>query len=424
MATKSAMTDETYAVWPSLSSWREALKSPRTGPPDYWLLAIVGALTLIGLVMLYSSSFVIATDAYDSPMYYLGKQMLWVLVGAVGGLITMRLDYHFWRRYSVSGMVLIIVLLIAVLILPAPLSEEINGARRWIKLGPFSIQPSQLAYLVFVVYIADWLSKRGQRLRQVAYGLVPFATVTGLLAGLIMLEPDMGTAVILVLVGAIVFLVAGADLKQSGLAAVLCGGIFFLFARFSSYRWARIVAFLDPWNTDPPDIGYHLVHNLMGLGSGGVFGSGVGQGLQKFHWLPSPHTDSIFAVIGEELGLIGCVLIIVLFLFVAYRGFNIALRAPDRYGLLLGVAVSTWLSFQAFLNMAVVAGMLPFSGLTLPFISYGGSSLACCLAATGLLLNLSCHRKRGHADLDLGRGNWWSRLSRTGRRRRPKKGKK
>jgi cell division protein FtsW len=295
----------------------------------------------------------------------------------------------------------------------------INGAKRWFKLGPLSIQPSQLADLVFVVYIADWLSKRGQKLRHVAYGLVPFAVVLGLLCGLIMLEPDMGTAVMLALIGAVVFVVAGADLKQAGLAGLLSGGIFFLFARLSPYRWARMTSFLDPWNTVPVDAGYHLRHNLMAIGSGGMFGIGLGQGRQKFYWLPSPHTDSIFAVIGEELGLLGCVLIIGMFVWIAWRGYQIALRAPDRYGLLLGVGVTTWLAFQGFLNMAVVAGLLPFSGLTLPFVSYGGSSLAVCMTATGLLLNLSCHGKRKeHARTDLGRGHWWTRLSRFGRRRR------
>jgi cell division protein FtsW len=315
-------------------------------------------------------------------------------------------------------MVIAVILLIGVLVLPASVAEEIGGARRWFTVGPASFQPSQFTYLVFAVYIADWLSKRGQRLRQVAYGLVPFATILGLLTGLIMLEPDMGTAVILVVIGAIVFLVAGADLKQFTLAGLLAGGVFLLLARFSSYRWNRIVSFLHPWS-DPSGDGYHLVHNQMALGSGGFFGVGLGQGKQKFYWLPQPHTDSIFAILGEELGLLGCVVIMGLFLWVAYRGYTIALRAPDRYGLLLGVGITTWIAFQAFINMAVVSGLLPFSGMTLPFISYGGSSLAFLMTAGGMLLNLSCYEKRRHARADLGRGDWWARLSSVGRRRRP-----
>lgn len=405
-------------IWPTLSSWREALAVPRTSAPDYWLLAVVGAMVVLGLVMLYSASFALAAEYYGSPMFYLGKQLLWVVFGVIGALAAMRLDYRFWRRYSVAGMAVVIVLLIAVKVLPESVAPVINGAKRWISLGPISIQPSQLAYLVFVVYIADWLSKRGQKLRQVAYGLVPFATILGVLSGLIMLEPDMGTAVMLVLIGAVVFVVAGADLKQFALAGALSGVIFFLFARFSPYRWARMTSFLDPWSA-PSDVGYHLVHNLMALGSGGFFGVGLGQGRQKFEWLPSPHTDSIFAVIGEELGLLGCMLFIGLFLWLAFRGYTISLRAPDRYGLLLGVGVTTWLCFQGFLNMAVVAGLLPFTGLTLPFVSYGGSSLACCMTATGLLLNLSCHQKREDAHADIGRGDWWARLSRLGHRFRP-----
>jgi cell division protein FtsW len=422
MAEKTATRNAKGSFWPTIGSWREALQRPRTSPPDYWLLAVVGALIIIGLVMLFSASFAIAVEYEDgNATYYLGKQLLWVFVGAFGALVAMRLDYRFWRRFSVPGMTVVIVLLIAVLILPAPIAETVNGAKRWFKIGPLSGQPSQLAHLVFVVYIADWLSKRGQKLRHVAYGLVPFAVILGVLCGLIVLEPDMGTAVMLGLIGVIVFLVAGADLKQFSLASLLAGGIFFLFARLSPYRWARMTSFIDPWNTVPADAGYHLRHNLMAIGSGGFFGIGLGQGRQKFYWLPSPHTDSIFAVVGEELGLLGCVLIIGIFTWIAWRGYQIALRAPDRYGLLLGVGVTTWITFQGFLNMLVVAGLLPFSGLTLPFVSYGGSSLAVCMTATGLLLNLSCHGKKRYARADLGRGHWWTRLSRLGRRQRSTK---
>lgn len=408
--------------WPTLGSWREALQSRRTSPPDYWLLAVVGALIIIGLVMLFSSSFAIAVEHEDgNATYYLGKQLLWVVVGALGAVVAMRLDYRFWRRLSVPGMAIVIALLIALLVLPEPIAEAINGSKRWFKVGPVSIQPSQLAHLIFVVYIADWLSKRGQKLRHVAYGLVPFAVILGVLCGLIILEPDMGTAVMLGLIGVIVFLVAGADLKQFSLAAVLAGGIFFLFARLSPYRWARMTSFVDPWHTVPIDAGYHLRHSLMAIGSGGLLGTGLGQGRQKFYWLPSPHTDSIFAVVGEELGFVGCVLLIGMFAWIAWRGYQIALRAPDRYGLLLGVGVTTWLTFQGLLNMLVAAGMLPFSGLTLPFISYGGSSLAVCMTAVGLLLNLSCHGKKSDARADLGRGHWWARISRPGRRPRSTK---
>jgi cell division protein FtsW len=421
MAENTATRNSKGGFWPSLGSWREALQARRTSSPDYWLLAVVGALIIIGLVMLFSSSFAIAVENENgNATFYLGKQLLWVIVGAFGAVVTMRLDYRFWRRFSVPGMAIVMVGLIALLILPSPLVEEVNGSKRWINTGLLSIQPSQLAHLVFVVYIADWLSKRGQKLRHVAYGLVPFAVILGVLCGLIILEPDMGTAVMLGLIGIIVFLVAGADLKQFGLASTLAGGIFFLFARLSPYRWARMTSFLDPWNTVPLDAGYHLRHSLMALGSGGVFGVGLGQGRQKFYWLPSPHTDSIFAVVGEELGLLGCILIIGLFAWIAWRGYQIALRAPDRYGLLLGVGITTWLAFQGFLNMLVSAGLLPFSGLTLPFISYGGSSLAVCMTATGLLLNLSCHgKKKEDAHSDLGRGHWWTRVSRSSRRRRP-----
>jgi len=406
-------------TWPAPVSWRDALRAPRAGPPDYWLLAVVGAIVVLGLVMLYSASF--ARSAWEkdgNSMFYLGRQLLWVLVGLAGGAVMMRVDYRFWRRFSVPGMVVVVVLLVALLILPATLVPPVQGARRWFFFGSVGVQPSQLTYLVFVVYIADWLSKRGQRLHQVAYGLVPFAVVLGLLAGLIVLEPDMGTAIVLVLVGAVVFLVAGADLKQFSLAALLSGALFFLLTRFSAYRWARMVALLHPF-ANYSTVSYHQAHNQMAMGTGGLFGIGLGQGRHKFFWLPSPHTDSIYAVVGEELGLLGCLLMVALFLWVAYRGYTIAIRAPDRYGLLLGVGATTWISAQAFLNMTVVAGLLPFTGVTLPFVSYGGSSLACCMTAVGLLLNLSSYEKRDHAPIDLWWGNRRPRLPGTGRRRRP-----
>ncbi len=405
--------EELQGVWPNLTSWREALRTPRAGPPDRWLPVIVGALTLLGLVVLYSASFVASTQETGNPATYLGKQLLWLLIGLAGGAIAMRLDYRFWRRYSVPGMVVIILFLIALLVLPGPLVEEVNGAKRWFRLGPINAQPSQMAFLIFTVYIADWLSKRGQKLRHVTYGLVPFAIILGLLSGLIVLEPDMGTATVLVLVGAVVFLVAGAEWKHFAAAGLLAGGTFLLLARIAPYRWARLVAFLNPSQD------YHLSHNLMALGSGGLLGVGLGQGRQKFFWLPSAYTDSIFAVVGEEMGLLGCLLIAGLFLWLAYRGYTIAIHAPDRHGMLLAVGITTWISFQGLINMASTASLLPFSGMTLPFVSYGGSSLASCLTAVGILLNISCQGKKADARVDLWRRDWWSRLSRLGRHRRP-----
>ncbi len=404
--------EDLQGIWPNLTSWREALRRPRPGPPDHWLPVIVGSLTLLGLVVLYSASFVDSTQETGNPASYLGKQLLWLLIGLAGGVVTMRLDYRFWRRYSVPGMVIVILLLIALLVLPRPLVEEVNGARRWFRVGTINVQPSQLAFLIFAVYIADWLSKRGQKLRHVTYGLVPFAVILGLSSGLIILEPDMGTATVLALVGGTVFLIAGADWKHFTLAGLLAGGIFLLLARIAPYRWARLIAFLNPGQD------YHLRHNLMALGSGGLFGIGLGQGRQKF-WLPSAYTDSIFAVIGEEMGLLGCLLIAGLFLWLAYRGYTIAIHAPDRYGMLLAAGITTWLSLQGLINMASTASLLPFSGMTLPFISYGGSSLASCLTAVGILLNISCYGKKADARVDLWRRDWWSRLSRLGRHRRP-----
>ncbi|MGC8874576.1 MAG: putative lipid II flippase FtsW, partial [Chloroflexia bacterium] len=384
------------STWSAPGSWREALSTKRPSVPDHWLLAVMGGMTIFGLVMLYSASFVEATEQHGgNSMYFLGRQFLWLLVGLCGAAVAMRVDYRFWRRLSVPLMVVVVVLLIAVLVLPPSLAEARGGARRWITLGEISIQPSQLALLVFIIYIADWLSKRGQKLRQLAYGLLPFAMITGLLGALIVSEPDMGTCVVLIAVAALVFLIAGADLRHFGLAGLVVVPIGVVVAYVASYRWQRVLAFLRPFEYRN-SIAFHQIQAQIALGTGGLFGVGLGQSRHKFFWVPSPYSDTIFAIIGEELGLIGCLFVVGLYLWLAYRGYTIAVRAPDRFGMLLAAGVTTWICVQAFVHIAAVCGVIPFTGLTLPLISYGGSSLASTLTALGLLVNVSSYEKRDH----------------------------
>jgi cell division protein FtsW len=363
--------------------------------PDYVLLATVGALVALGLVMVYSASFVEAFRQHDNQYYYLLRQMTGAMIGTVGLLVAQRLHYQFWQRYSVQFMTVALVLLVLVLILPESMTM-VNNSRSWIRFGEgvfglFSVQPSELAKLALIIYFADWLSRRGQRVGNVTYGLIPFAVMLGLVCGLVMLEPDFGTTVVIVIIASAIYFVAGANLWHVLGATTLGAAAFWLLVRFSGFRDnLRIKAFLDPWQYyDGP--GYQPIHALYALGSGGLFGAGLGQSRQKFQWLPQAHTDAILAIIGEELGLIGTMIVLGAFCLIAYRGYKIALRAPNPFAALVATGITTWLVFQGLINMAVTTSLIPFTGLTLPFLSYGNTSLIVSLVSTGILLNISRH---------------------------------
>jgi cell division protein FtsW len=357
--------------------------------PDYPLLTAVGVLVPIGLVMVYSASFVDAFTNHDNQLYYVLRQLGGAVLGTIGLLVVQRIDYRFWRKYSVQLLAVTLVLLLLVLILPASITE-VNGARSWIRLGPFSMQPSEIAKLALVVYFADWLSRRGAKLGNVSYGLIPFAVMLGVVCGLVMLEHDLGTTVVLVVIAGIVYFAAGANLLHIAGATAVAGGAFWAMVKLAAYRQDRIAAWIDPF-AHYQDAGWQPAHALYALGSGGLFGVGLGQGRQKFLWLAQAHTDAIFAVIGEELGLVGTLFVVTCFLVIAYRGMRIAGRAPDPFAALLATGLTAWLVLQALINIAVVTTLVPFTGLTLPFLSYGGTSLGMCMLAAGILLNISRH---------------------------------
>ncbi len=355
--------------------------------PDYPLLTVVGILVPVGLVMVYSASFVDAFTNRGTQLYYAWRQLGAAILGTIGLLVAQRLDYRFWRKYSVHLLGAALVLLLLVLVLPESLTT-VNGARSWIRLGWFSLQPSEIAKLALVVYFADWLSRRGARLGNVSYGLVPFAVTLGIVSGLVMLEGDLGTTVVMVVIAGVVYFAAGANLLHIAGAAALAAGAFWAMVNLASYRQERIAAWIDPF-AHYQGAGYQPVHALYALGSGGLFGEGLGQARQKFQWLPQAHTDAIFAIIGEELGLLGTLFVVACFLVIAYRGFRIAGRAPEPFAALLATGLTAWLVFQALINIAVVTTLVPFTGLTLPFLSYGGSSLLMCMVAVGILLSIS-----------------------------------
>jgi len=373
----------------------ERLAQRRLAGYDYGLLAAVGGLLLIGLLMVYSASqFAVAGD----PGYWLRRQLLWALLGLVAMFVTARIDYHAWRRFAALGLVVSLILLALTL----RLGETVYGAQRWLRFG-VSVQPSELAKLAFALYLADWLARKGADTPTLLYGLAPFVALTGLLLGLVLLQNDLGTSLILAALALAVYFAAGANpwllALTVGAGALLYVGVI----AGTSFRRVRIDAFLHPL---PPNCAaanaYQVCQGLVSLGSGGLLGRGLGDSVQKAGYLPNPFTDSIFAVTGEELGLVGCLIIIGLFALLAYRGYQAARHAPDRYGALFACGITTWLVAQALVNIGSVADAIPFTGVPLPFISFGGSSLVTALAAIGVLLNIARHaqalQERAHAS--------------------------
>jgi len=358
--------------------------------PDYPLLVTVAGLVIFGIVMVFSASYMIALDAWDDPHYFFVRQVLWVGIGAGLMFVVSRMPYHWWDRLAVPGLLVAITLLLAVQF--TPLGLEFGGARRWLELRPLpALQPSDFAKLALVVFLSVYLARHQPRIRELRYGMLPFATVVMVIAGLVVAERDLGTTVIILVTATAMFFAAGADLVQLSAIALAGVGFALIMALAEPYRWQRIITFLNPLQ-DVQGAGYQILHILIALGSGGLTGQGLGASREKFFYLPGAHTDSIFAVIGEELGLLGCLALLVLFGLLAYRGYRVALRAPDSLGFLLATGITTWIVFQAFVNVAGTTNLLPLTGVPLPFISSGGSSMIACLTGIGVLLNISRYR--------------------------------
>ena len=352
--------------------------------PDVVLIGVLIALCLFGTVMTFSASYAVGIRDYNDGLFFLKRDLISLAIGVSALVLASRVDYHFWRRFSVPAMVVTIGLLFVVLFTPA-----IGGAHRWFDLKNFQIQPSEVMKFVLVLYMADLLDRKGQRIRHFLNGAVPFAITLALIAFLVMLEPDLGTTTVLVAIGFAVFLVAGADSRQFALFVVTGVGGFLMLSLSADYRRQRLLSFLNPDRQDIRDAGWQLWQARIALGNGGVFGVGLGASRQKFSWLPAAHTDAIFAVVGEELGLIGCAFVLALFTLLAVRGYRSALRAPDRFGSVIATGITTWIVFQAVINIGGVTTAIPFTGVPLPFFSYGGSSLAVTLGALGVLINVS-----------------------------------
>ena len=355
------------------------------------LLSLTLALDLIGLVMVLSASSVEALARYGSSWVFFEKQLLWVVLGAVAMVLTMRVDYRRWRRWSLPLVGVSLALLFAVLV--PHVGVSVSGSSRWLGFGSFRVQPSELVKLALIIYLADVLSRRvekGGGVREVLRGVM---VVYLLAAALIFKQPDMGTALV---VSAIVFgLLFAAGLPRWTMAKLMGGAVVaaFVLGMAEPYRKARLLSFLHPW-ADRSSTGYQVVQSLVGLGSGGVAGVGLGASRAKWGFLPNAHTDFIFSIVGEELGLIGAVLVVGLFAAFALVGLRAAKKAPDPFGALLAVGISVWITAQAVLNIGAVIGILPVTGVPLPLVSFGGSSLTIVMGAIGILLNIARQERR------------------------------
>ncbi len=358
------------------------VRSGQTFMVDYWLALSVGGLIILGLLMVYSTTFDIGNRWQGDATYYLRRQVLALAAGFVVILLMLRYDYHQLRRFSVPLLLGTLLLLLVVLLF----GDRILGAKRGLFEG--SIQPSEIAKIATIIYITHWLSTKGERIKTLTYGLLPFAFITGVVCAFIVSQPDLGTSGLIAIIAFILFFIAGADMKQFIIAGLLGGGIFLILITALPHAQARTESFADQLK-DPVQAGWQVQQSVIALGTGGFFGVGLGEGTQKFGPLPAAHTDGVFAILGEELGLFGCLLVIGLLIMFAWRGIRAAFGARDGYGFLLALGITIWLVVQSLMNMAVITAIMPFTGMPLPFLSYGGSSLFISLIGVGILLNIS-----------------------------------
>jgi cell division protein FtsW len=358
----------------------------RPKSPDFIIFFAVIALLAIGVVMVYSSSAVSAYVNFQDSYYFLKRQIIWVTLGLLAMILTMNIDYHAWRKLAKPVMLVTIVLLILVLI--PGMGRVVNGARRWLGFGSLYMQPSEIAKLSMVLFCASSLALRQDRITSFVKGVLPQLLVLLVVFGLILKEPDLGTA--LAIGGTVFVLLFTAGAKISHLVSLGVAGVSGIIAAIivEPYRMKRLLAFSDPW-ADPLDTGYHIIQSLYAIGSGGLFGVGLGRSREKFLYLPEPHTDFIFAILGEELGFIGTITVIILFFLFAWRGLKVAISAPDIFGSLMAAGITTMIIIQALMNIAVVTASMPVTGIPLPFLSFGGSALIFTLSGVGILLNIS-----------------------------------
>ncbi len=362
------------------------MKENRFVPVDALLLVLILALSGLGLVMLLSSSSIMAEQRFGDEYFFFQPQVRNMVIGLVLMLGLSRVPYQFWLKMAYP--VLLLTLGGLVLVLLPGIGHEVGGAHRWIRLPGFSFQPSEAAKLAMVIYLTYSLSRKGERTGSFAYGFLPHLIVLGLTVGLILLEPDLGTAICVVVIAFTMMFVAGTKIWHMAVLGLAAAPLMYYQIVNYTFRLKRIAAFLNPWE-DPMDSGYHIIHSFYAFASGGLWGQGPGAGQQKLFFLPEPHTDFIFSVMAEELGLAGVVMVGILFLWLVVRGLSIARAARDYCGVYLALGCTMMVGMPAFFNMCVVTALVPTKGLPLPFFSYGGTNLLVTFAAMGLLMNVA-----------------------------------
>jgi cell division protein FtsW len=359
---------------------------------DKLLFTATLLLVCTSVVMVYSASAVIATERFQAPYLFLFKQAAWVLIGLSLVPIVMRIDYRCYRQPMVVWSAIGVTAAALVIVLFVP---PVNGASRWLSVGPLGIQPSELAKIAVIIFTAALLERRMDRIDDVGYSLLPIGLVTGVIVGLIVIEPDLGTAVSVMVIASAMIFTAGISYRYVVGLALVSLPAFYVVVMASEYRRQRVFAFLDPWG-DPLGYGYQMIQSMIAVGTGGIFGRGLMGGVQKLFYLPEPHNDFIYAVIAEELGLIGATTVLACFCVITWRGLRTAARAPDRFGAFLAIGLTVMIAFQALFNISVVLGLAPTKGIPLPFVSAGGSSLLISLLGMAVLLNVSQQASSSH----------------------------
>ncbi len=364
------------------------------GQPDYLLALVVALLVGLGLLAVYSASMAIGLADYNNVNYFVVRQAAGAVIGAIMLVVFARIDYHTLKRWS--PLIMLVALMGLVIVLIPHVGYSSNGASRWIVLGPLpELEPSEFTKLALVIYIAAWLSSKRDAVQQFSLGVVPFVLMVGLVGGLIMLEPDFGTTLVVVLTTSTMFFVGGAALKHLltlGLSGAAAG---LLLIAVEGYRSNRMLSFFADPRSDPEGKGFHILQLLIALGSGGLHGLGIGASRQKFFYVPGAHTDGIFAIVGEETGFIGACIVIFLFVILVYRGLRASIEAPDDFGSLLAVGITCWIAFQAIINIGGITRSIPLTGIPLPLMSYGSSALIAVMSALGILLSISRYGRQG-----------------------------
>jgi cell division protein FtsW len=354
----------------------------KTRKPDKWLVIFIFLLLIFGLAMLFNASMVISREQTGKPYYYFFHQLIYgVGAGLIAFFIFQKINYRIWKKFSL--LIFFAALILSVLVFIPQLSYGHGGAQRWIVVGPITFQPSEFLKLALIIYLAAFFSKRENQPT-----LIPFLAVVVVIAGLMTLQKDLGTLVLIIAVGSIMYFLGGARIRDLIIMIICYAAALFALIKFFPHRMERFITFLNP-SIDPQGISYQINQALLAIGSGGLFGRGIGHSIQKYSYLPEPMGDSVFAIIAEEIGFIGSIGFIVLMVLLIFKGLRISKNLPDDFGRLLAIGIVCWFGFQALINIGAISGLIPLTGIPLPFVSYGSSALIITLVGAGILVNIS-----------------------------------